>query len=231
MAIVRLAGCIPVRLGVTGRTGSGKSTLCRQLGDAAALAGIRYRVIDAEALLEEILNGTGFTRGYDVREELGRVAGVPIRKFNGAVDRQALATLKRADPAKWNGCWAIIRAGVRGRVEEFLRSKEPFDLTVVESANLEPDGLLELVQWNVVHVQCRPALIKKRLRSAKIARITPPGQFEEQRQDGDEQKAILAAIAQAGQGHYRKIDGSRLLDGASVMSMLNSVLTKRAYAA
>lgn len=82
--------CYPIRLGVTGGIGSGKSTFAAMLGDCGAA------VIDADAMARSVTDSGG-TAIDAIREAFG----APYIDSTGALDRARMRALVFADaPAK-----------------------------------------------------------------------------------------------------------------------------------
>jgi dephospho-CoA kinase len=123
----------PFRLGLVGRTGSGKSTVARALADDGAV------VIDADALGHEVTDGDP-----EVRAALGAEYGPDVYAA-GRLDRRRVAARVFADPA----ARARLDALVHPRILERIRSRiatleaEGFDGVVVIDAALLLDWGLE----------------------------------------------------------------------------------------
>lgn len=117
-------------IGVTGRIGSGKSTLCRMLADRHGCP-----VIDADAL------GHAALRDPSVRARVVRRFGEWILGPDGEVDRGLLARAVFADSMALSELEAMTHPWIIARISERLVSlqvADPTGIVLVDAAMLLP---------------------------------------------------------------------------------------------
>jgi dephospho-CoA kinase len=137
----------PVRIGLTGPIGCGKSTVAGWLAELGA------RVIDADVVARDVTPpGT---------PELAAVVaefGPGILRDDGSLDRAALGRIVFADPAALARLEAIIHPAVRPRILAAIAAAEPDGppAIVIEAIKLVEGGLAALCDevWLVI---CDPA--------------------------------------------------------------------------
>ena len=154
----------PLRIGLTGPIGCGKSTVARVLGRAGA------RVVDADAIARDV-TATG-------EPSLDRVAarfGPGVLRPDGSLDRAALGRIVFADPVALADLEAIVHPAVRLRIEEILADAEAAGDTVVviEAIKLVEGGLAATCD-EVWLVTCTPAEQRARL----VARGHAPDEID-----------------------------------------------------
>jgi dephospho-CoA kinase len=190
----------PLRIGLTGPIGCGKSTLARHL---ASRGGV---LIDADELAKAV-TVPGAPPLSAIRERFGdRVFG-----FGGVLDRAALAAIVFADPIALRDLETIVHPAVRERVTAALAAATeagaPF--AVIEAIKLVEGGLATTCDevWLVV---CDRATQRGRLGGRGIdpadteRRLTAQGDMAERlsavatrvlRTDGSLRAALAAADA------------------------------------
>lgn len=141
----------PVRIGLTGPIGCGKSTV------AAYLAGRGAVVVDADQLARDV-TGPG-------EPAVGAIAdrfGADLVDVEGRLDRSALGRIVFGDPSALADLEAIVHPAVRPRILAALEAAGQTVTTavVLEAIRLVDGGYLDLVDevWLVTcegHVQAR----------------------------------------------------------------------------
>ncbi len=119
-----------ILLGLTGSLGSGKSTVSRMLAEMGAL------VIDADRLAREAAEPGG--EGYG---EIVRAFGPAVVRSGGDLDREALARIVFADPARRRELEAILHPLVRRAMRERIQQAPPGRLVVLDVPLLFENGL------------------------------------------------------------------------------------------
>jgi dephospho-CoA kinase len=157
----------PLRIGLTGPIGCGKSTVARVLGRAGAV------VIDADAVARDV-TAPG-------RPALARVVerfGAAYLRPDGSLDRPALGRVVFADPAALADLERIVHPEVRRSIEATFAAAERDGAVavVVEAIKLVEGGLAASCD-EVWLVSCSAAAQRARLRrrglsSAEIGRRT-----------------------------------------------------------
>jgi dephospho-CoA kinase len=144
----------PVRIGLTGPIGCGKSTIARWLGERPGVV-----VIDADRVAREVVEPG--EPGFDA--VLARF-GANLRRSDGSLDRAALGRIVFADPAALRDLEAIVHPAVRPRILAAITAAETTDAdaVVVEAIKLVEGGLAELCD-EVWLVTCDPAVQRQRL--------------------------------------------------------------------
>jgi dephospho-CoA kinase len=137
----------PIRIGLTGPIGCGKSTVARWLGARGAV------VIDADAVAREA-TAPG-QAGHDA--VLARF-GDAVRAADGTLDRAALARIVFSDPAALRELEAIVHPLARPRILAAIDAAAGTQAPAVaiEAIKLVEGGLAELcdvVWWVTCHEQ------------------------------------------------------------------------------
>ena len=150
----------PVRIGLTGPIGCGKSTIAGWLAELGA------RVIDADQVAREVT-----PPGSAPLASVVRAFGAGILRADGTLDRAALGRIVFADPAALARLESIIHPAVRPRilalVAEAERSGAP--AVVIEAIKLVEGGLAALCD-EVWLVACSPDVQLARARARAAAR-------------------------------------------------------------
>ena len=128
-----------VRIGVTGRMGSGKSTVARRFQEKGA------SLVDGDTLGWEVL------RLPDVRQAIAASMGPEVIDRGGQVDRARLGRLVFRDPAAMERLNGIVQPVLLRRVREILDAPGHgvlvLDAALLPTWRLEPelDGVIEVV--------------------------------------------------------------------------------------
>jgi dephospho-CoA kinase len=128
-----------VRIGVTGRMGSGKSTVARRFQEKGAT------LVDGDTLGWEVL------RLPEVREAITVSIGSDVIDREGHVDRARLGRVVFRDPAAMDRLNGIVQPVLLRRVREVLavpgQGVLVLDAAVLPAWRLEPelDGVIEVV--------------------------------------------------------------------------------------
>jgi dephospho-CoA kinase len=126
----------PVRIGITGPIGCGKSTVARWLGERPGVV-----VIDADLVAREVLAAGS----HEVEAVYSRF-GDHLRRADGDLDRAALGRIVFSDPAALGDLEAIVHPAVRPRILVKLEDAAATGATavVIEAIKLVEGGLAEL---------------------------------------------------------------------------------------
>ena len=128
-----------VRIAVTGRMGSGKSTVARRFQERGAV------LVDGDTLGWEVL------RLPEVREAIAASLGKELTDREGHVDRLKLGRLVFRDPTAMERLNAIVQPVLRSRVRALLNAEgegvRVLDAALLSVWRLEPelDGVVEVV--------------------------------------------------------------------------------------
>ncbi len=157
----------PIRIGITGPIGCGKSTVAGWLRDLGAF------VIDADQVAREVT-----PPGSSALSSVVDVFGAGVLRADGTLDRAALGRIVFADPASLARLESIIHPAVRSRILELMEEadRSPAQAVVVEAIKLVEGGLAALCN-EVWLVTCDPAAQWERLiaRGAAAGRSADAG--------------------------------------------------------
>ena len=144
----------PLRIGLTGPIGCGKSTVAGWLGERAGVV-----VIDADQVAREVVEP-----GEPALDAVIARFGPDLRRDDGSLDRAALGRIVFADPAALRDLEAIVHPAVRPRILAAIAAAEKAGAPaiVIEAIKLVEGGLAELCD-EVWLVTCDPADQRARL--------------------------------------------------------------------
>lgn len=165
----------PVRIGITGPIGCGKSTIAGWLGERRGVV-----VIDADRVARDVLDP-----GEPALEAVVARFGRELLRADGSLDRTALGRIVFADPASLRDLEAIVHPAVRPRILQAIADADArrASAVVIEAIKLVEGGLAELCDevWLVTCAQDEQ-------RSRLIARGSPP-------EDADQRIAAQGDLA------------------------------------
>jgi dephospho-CoA kinase len=143
----------PVRIGLTGPIGCGKSTV------AAMLAARGATVVDADALARDVTEPD-----QPALTAIAERFGVSVLRSDGSLDRAALGRRVFADPAALRALEAIVHPAVRPRIVASLEAAAASGAraVVLEAIRLVEGGYVPLLD-EVWLVTCGPAIQRERL--------------------------------------------------------------------
>jgi len=144
---------LPIRIGITGPIGCGKSTVAGWLGELGAV------VVDADEVAREVVEP-----GEPALEAIVDAFGPEIVLPSGRLDRAALGRIVFADPAALERLEAIVHPAVRPRILQRIAEagRDGAPAVVIEAIKLVEGGLASLCDevWLVV---CNPEVQRLRL--------------------------------------------------------------------
>jgi dephospho-CoA kinase len=144
----------PVRIGITGAIGCGKSTVAGWLSERPAVV-----VIDADRVAREVLD-----RGEPALDAVVARFGDGLVGDDGGLDRAALGRIVFSDPAALRDLEAIVHPAVRPRILAAIEAAEAggAEGVIIEAIKLVEGGLAELCD-EVWLVTCDPVAQRGRL--------------------------------------------------------------------
>jgi dephospho-CoA kinase len=144
----------PLRIGITGPIGCGKSTVAGWLGQRPGVV-----VIDADVVAREVLEP-----GEPALAAVIARFGSELLRADGSLDRAALGRVVFADPAALRELEAIVHPAVRPRILAAMddEAADGGEAVVVEAIRLVEGGLAALCDevWLVV---CDASIQRERL--------------------------------------------------------------------
>ncbi|MEO8273587.1 MAG: dephospho-CoA kinase, partial [Chloroflexota bacterium] len=155
----------PIRIGITGPIGCGKSTVAAWLGELGA------RIIDADQVAREVT-----PPGSATLEAVVAAFGAGVLRPDGSLDRAALGRIVFADPAALARLESIIHPAVRPRILELVVNASgsaaaragAVPAVVIEAIKLVEGGLATICD-EVWLVTCDPAAQRERLAMRQAA--------------------------------------------------------------
>jgi dephospho-CoA kinase len=144
----------PLRIGITGPIGCGKSTVASWLGERPGVV-----VIDADQVAREVLD-----RGEPAVDAVVQRFGIGLLLDDGTLDRAALGRIVFADPAALRDLEAIVHPAVRPRILAAIAAADADGAAsvVIEAIKLVESGLAEVCD-EVWLVTCDAAAQRVRL--------------------------------------------------------------------
>jgi dephospho-CoA kinase len=144
----------PLRIGITGPIGCGKSTVAGWLGERPGVV-----VIDADIVAREVLEP-----GEPALDLVVARFGSDLLRADGSLDRAALGRLVFADPVALADLEAIVHPAVRPRIMAAMdrAADDGAAAVVVEAIRLVEGGLAEMCD-EVWLVTCDPEVQRARL--------------------------------------------------------------------
>ena len=126
----------PLRIGITGPIGCGKSTVAGWLGERPGVV-----VIDADVVAREVLEP-----GEPALDAVVARFGSDLLRADGSLDRAALGRVVFADPAALRDLEAIVHPAVRPRILAAMdgAAADGAEAVVVEAIRLVEGGLAAL---------------------------------------------------------------------------------------
>jgi len=144
----------PLRIGITGPIGCGKSTVAGWLGERSGVT-----VIDADVVAREVLDP-----GEPALDAVVARFGSDLLRTDGSLDRAALGRQVFADPDALADLEAIVHPAVRPRILAAMdrAADDGAAAVVVEAIRLVEGGLAEMCD-EVWLVTCDPDVQRARL--------------------------------------------------------------------
>jgi dephospho-CoA kinase len=194
----------PLRIGITGPIGCGKSTVAGWLGTHPGVA-----VIDADQVARDVLDP-----GEPALAAVIARFGAGLMRADGSLDRAALGRIVFADPAALRDLEAIVHPAVRPRILVAIAAAEEADAdaVVIEAIKLVEGGLADLCDevWLIV---CDP--------DVQTARLAARGGSAA---DAAQRVAAQAGLAErVGSAATRTIDTSA--DRSTTRALVKTALT------
>jgi len=174
----------PLRIGITGPIGCGKSTILGWLAARGAL------VIDADQVAREVM-APGSTVAAEIVSAFGSGVGGP----DGGLDRAALATLVFKDAQQLGRLEAIVHPVVRERILETIQGAGAAGVPTIalEAIRLVEAGYPALLD-EVWLVTCNPAAQLERLASRGLARADASARIAAQAALADRVRPVATRV-------------------------------------
>ena len=192
-------------VGVTGSMGCGKSYICNLLKKEADMTDINLQYLASDNIRRQIL---GNDKKYQkIREEIESIALDNVISEEGSIDRLKLSHITYSDKTK---LYAIDKL-VDTEIEKVVRKKiENYSgITLFESALLVEKNQLQLVDYNVILVDCNNDTQISRL----IGGDLPIEQIKKRislQKSNEEKELEIKMIQELNQGLYLKIENDTI---------------------
>lgn len=198
----------PLRIGITGPIGCGKSTVAAWLGELGAA------VIDADVVAREILEP-----GDPAFDAVIAAFGPGVLTADGRLDRAALGRIVFADPAALSRLESIVHPAVRPRIERAIGDAEASGApaVIVEAIKLVEGGLATLCD-EVWLVTCDPVVQRARV----VARGADPADADARIRAQGDPAARLAPAATRVMDTNGSLAATRVLVATAYVAALAS---------
>ena len=184
-----------VRIGITGKLGSGKSVLLRLMAEhvSQASATMRVLVIGSDELARELME-----RDSILREELTKILG-PKTYANGTLDRTFIASQIFHDQSLLKKVEAVVHPAVTREIEKIFAEKKS-GVVAVESALILKTKFRELFDSIVLVESPREVSIERVVKQGRLTRDEAEARLSEQeysQQSRDEADFFLENVGSA----------------------------------
>lgn len=150
----------PLRVGVTGGIGSGKSTVCK------LFASMGRPVLSADDIARELTD-----TNYAIQSAIRKLFGISVFLPNGRVDRKALATVVFNDHSLRKELNAIIHPHVFSAIDQAIEKLDAaVHYVVIEAALIYEAGMDEQLDYVVVVNADEPTRITRVMSRDNVSR-------------------------------------------------------------
>ena len=210
-------------IGVVGNSGSGKSTFVDTLVDAINTLKIppeygypqtRNAIrIDMDRLAHDIYTSTE-PYASELKRNLREIFGNNVVNRNLVVDRKNLAKIVFNNEESLRVLNELMARPMQHALYTKLRSVAPDTTVFIDGAVIAENGLLPIVNNNVIHVMCDQDIAVKRIVARdEITAEQANTRIESQMNPHDRAKLIQSAIDSDGYGSVFTLDTTYIEDG------------------
>lgn len=225
-------------IGVTGSMGCGKTYVCKRLEECASAIGIGLSYVGVDDVRRDILGNN--PKYAAVRSELSDLLGADLMTPGSSIDRNALGEKIFNDA----GSMQAFRDCVNPVINEYLHdisdnqysynqysySQHSYSqhsdnqYTLVEWALLVEDGLVQMVDYDILLIACNPAIQLKRLAGGDLPMDQIESRIAYQLSNDEKEYRILGLQEEAGYGRLTKFDTTHNPSQDDYISLLESLL-------
>ena len=173
---------MPIKVGITGGIGSGKSTVC----EVFKLLGVP--VFEADAVAKQLQNAN-----QKIKDELIRLFGKDIYTREGVVDRKKLADIIFNDDLKLAKVNELIHPFVREEFKNWLK-KQDSAYIVHEAAILFESGFYKMMDFTILVLAPKEQRIERIMKRDGISREIIMQRITKQWDEEEKQKLASFVI-------------------------------------
>ncbi len=206
-------------VGVTGNTGAGKTTVCKELVAHGAQQGVFVTHFDCDAVVHALYGEN--TKYPWVREHILQRFGPQVVTPTG-IDRKALGKIIFSDAQAAKDLSALLKTPGKIELEQAIKKNK--GIILIDAAYLVEEDLLPWVNYNTLIVTCDTETRKQRICARdKIDNAAFAQRNARQLPEEERKKIIQAAQTRLNHGLFIEYDSGKQNDVALVFEKIKKV--------